>query len=327
MKYEDILDKIEQGVEAIQRNMNEDYGYEVTTHPTVMVNIDGEGREYVLERQEEITLTINEFVDDTIKNALAQIREALNQMDQLRDSGELLADLVREKVMGLAQIVPSIAATTVVPAEAPTPATATVGDNRPAWPGLSGTSPSAADYPNLYKPPPGYDWTGEYRVPVTSEWYVSSGAGRPNRGGVEMSKNGGVRPLLRQLAAGEEPSYQLASATPVRKPWPGSEVAKNVGTTREEFADEYDPPTGYVYTGEFRPVDLGDLFLSSTGRVEHAETTISTGRHILGALSTTEIPERGDWHTIPAAPSSPTTAAPEFPATPEFEPPKPTTPV
>lgn len=90
-----------------------------------------------------------------------------------------------------------------------------------------------------------------------------------------------------------------------RQPWPGSAAAKTAAPKREKFADEYDPPTGYTYAGEWREPLAGEVFLNKNGRVEHARRDHTTGsfnfRHILVALPGTSVPATGVNTPVPAA--------------------------
>lgn len=178
-------------------------------------------------------------------------------------------------------------------------------DTRPPWDRLKRKEVLAKDYPDKFQPPKGYDWTGQIsRVKKGDYWLQSSGFPSLSPSSNDKSIE---RPILRKLATGEKPSFGLAQATTPangRKPWPGSDEAVSLSPANEEFAKNYEPPTGYQWS-EYRPYKPGDVFLSATGRIEYVGTSY-TGegnlRHILLPTSTL-VERRSNSYVIGAVPA------------------------
>ena len=114
-----------------------------------------------------------------------------------------------------------------------------------------------------------------------------------------------IRELVDELAKqginlpdGDDDPFQL------REPWPGSAAARAAKTTTPEFAQQYDPPLGYRYSGEFRPWKKGEIFLNRNGRVEMSTNNgpASKSRHILIPEATTQLPHGAYTKDIEAAP-------------------------
>lgn len=138
-----------------------------------------------------------------------------------------------------------------------------IEDTREPWrKGLSGEAPDAPDYPRLYQPPPGYDWTGEYRPP-NYEACVSDG-GNVMIGARLINS----RPILRKLAPGEQPTLkyvvQTEEAEDTRRPWDNTSGANDDAS---EYPRLYQPPPGYDWTGECRQPVQGDSFVNTAGAV------------------------------------------------------------
>lgn len=92
-----------------------------------------------------------------------------------------------------------------------------------------------------------------------------------------------------------------------REPWPGTGSAGFSGPRDAEFADRFDPPTGYVYV-EHRLPRAGDLILNRNGYVQKVNDRQAGSfrhnthkRHILFALNGTDIPEPGQSFSIAKA--------------------------
>jgi hypothetical protein len=347
MDREELVESIRERIAEIRRDMQYDYTY--TTSHSVEVTVEGHTQHFDVEN--DIELTLEAVADDTIEDALKQIESDLSDLMALpsatpiheMDSGEIMEALSQriqkerdEKIVGSSAwsglascYVDSLQAllyvksmarvphTTPSSTPAATPA-APVVDEREKWSRMPGDSYDASDFPRLYQPPDGYDWTGEWRQPESGEPFVSS-SGVVSNGG--NPRRGIVRQILRKLAPGEAPTYQ----PPSRAPWPGSGVMSNYAY--KEFAEQYDPPTGFAYQGEYRHWRSGEPFLNSHGRVELAKANGGMEeRHILIPLPGIPLPgsegagETGPLEVPPASASAPApTPAPPAPAT--FEPP------
>lgn len=156
-------------------------------------------------------------------------------------------------------------------------------DERPAWERDLAIDVLTKDYPEKFRPPLGYDWTGQISTVKKGDyWLALNGAAT----GPALNDKVIQRAILRKLDKGEQPSFGLtgiAAATNGRLRWPGSNIAAGLAPYAAPFAQKYEPPTGYEWA-EYRAYKAGDVFLSSSGRIEYVGTSY-TGegnlRHIL----------------------------------------------